>query len=96
MSVSKWDYSPEKCDGRPCPGDCDKCIYEDRPRKEFYYHYGMRIRGFSPGAQPDGVIRREDSDEYHDIIVYERPLTAEERYKYDLDLVLITRKETKE
>lgn len=25
MSASKWAYSPEKCDGRPCPGDCDGC-----------------------------------------------------------------------
>lgn len=25
MSVSKWAYSPEKCDGEPCPGDCDMC-----------------------------------------------------------------------
>ena len=28
MSVSLWDYSPEKCDGRPCVGDCDFCSYE--------------------------------------------------------------------
>lgn len=25
MSVSLWDYSPEKCDGDYCPGDCDMC-----------------------------------------------------------------------
>lgn len=25
MSVSKWAYEPEKCDGQPCPGDCDNC-----------------------------------------------------------------------
>lgn len=25
MSVSKWDYIPEKCDGDYCPGDCDNC-----------------------------------------------------------------------
>lgn len=31
MSVSKWAYSPKKCDGQPCPGDCDFCPlqYED-------------------------------------------------------------------
>lgn len=23
MSVSKPMYQPEKCDGQPCPGDCD-------------------------------------------------------------------------
>ena len=26
MSVSKWAYSPAKCDGEPCVGDCDMCI----------------------------------------------------------------------
>ena len=25
MSVSKWAYSPAKCDGDYCPGDCDYC-----------------------------------------------------------------------
>lgn len=25
MSVKKWAYDPERCDGTPCPGDCDKC-----------------------------------------------------------------------
>lgn len=25
MSVSKWAYEPEKCDGAPCVGDCDLC-----------------------------------------------------------------------
>ena len=25
MSISKWSYTPEKCDGRPCIGDCDIC-----------------------------------------------------------------------
>jgi len=25
MSVSKWAYSPERCDGDYCPGDCDRC-----------------------------------------------------------------------
>jgi len=25
MSVSKWAYTPEKCDGDYCPGECDNC-----------------------------------------------------------------------
>ena len=29
MSVRLWNYEPEKCEGRPCPGDCDKCKEED-------------------------------------------------------------------
>lgn len=51
------------------------------------YRYGMRLRGFSPGAQPKGVIRREDdpAGKYYDIIVYDRPLSAEEISNYELD-----------
>ena len=29
MSVSKWAYRPEVCDGEGCPGDCDLC---DKPK----------------------------------------------------------------
>ena len=25
MSVSKWAYNPEVCDGEPCVGECDIC-----------------------------------------------------------------------
>ena len=25
MSVSKWAYNPDVCDGEPCVGDCDYC-----------------------------------------------------------------------
>ena len=28
MSVSLWRYT-ERCEGRPCPGDCDVCEVED-------------------------------------------------------------------
>ena len=53
------------------------------------YYYGMKFRGFSPGAQPKGVIRREDSKQYHDVIVYDRPLSEEEERHYDLVLIRI-------
>ena len=52
------------------------------------YFYGMRLRGFSIGAQPTkGFIRREDStsDRYHDILVYDRKLTEKELADYELD-----------
>ena len=29
MSVSLWRYDPEKCDGKPCCGDCDERGEED-------------------------------------------------------------------
>ena len=52
------------------------------------YKYGMRLRGYSPGAQPKtGFLARLDSpsDKYYDIIVYERELTVDEVHHYDLD-----------
>ena len=51
------------------------------------HRYGMRLRGYSIGAQPKGVLRREDdpTGKYHDIIVYERQLSADEVKAYELD-----------
>lgn len=54
------------------------------------YTYGMRLRGFSLGAQPiNGFIERKDSldKKYHDLIVYNRKLTDEEITQYELDLI---------
>lgn len=52
------------------------------------YFYGMRLRGFSIGAQPTkGFIRRERraSDPYYDILVYDRKLTEKELADFELD-----------
>lgn len=52
------------------------------------YRYGMRIRGFSIGCQPkEGFYKREDSNTYHDIISYTRPLTPEEIEQFSLDFI---------
>lgn len=54
------------------------------------YRYGMRLRGFSPFCQPkDGLIGREDdtTGRYHDVILYNRQLTAEELSDYELDVL---------
>ena len=53
--------------------------------KEF--KYGMRLRGFSPGCQPKGVMRREDdpTGKYWGIIIYDRELTRKELVDYELD-----------
>lgn len=67
--------------------------YEKRQKAESkkYYHYGMRLRGCSIGAQPDGFIKRYDDESkmYHDVLVYDRPLTDNEILHYDLDLIKI-------
>lgn len=59
------------------------------------YVYGMKLRGFSLGAQPmKGLIRvldkalKEDLDSdniYHDLIEYDRQLTKKEIEIYDLE-----------
>lgn len=52
------------------------------------FTYGMRLRGFAPGCQPmNGLKFRIDdpSDEYYDLLVYDRELTDEELRAYELD-----------
>ena len=51
------------------------------------YKYGMRIRGFSIGCQPEGVVEREDdtTGRYWDVIIYDRKLTDDEVEHYSLD-----------
>ena len=54
------------------------------------YHYGMRLRGFSPGCQPErGLLGKciGPFGDYHDVIAYDRELTLEELEEYELDRV---------
>lgn len=54
------------------------------------YVYGMRERGFAPGAQPtEGWVDTEVDplDDYWNILVYSRQLTREECEEYDLDFL---------
>ena len=51
------------------------------------YFYGMRLRGFSPGCQPmENFVNRIDSEvsTYHDVLVYEKPLSEEDIKHYSL------------
>ena len=34
MSTDKWAYSPEKCEGQDCPGDCDFCPLAEEDDEE--------------------------------------------------------------
>ena len=58
---------------------------------KWLFLYGMRLRGFSPGAQPKnglvGVVDRlaDGFRGYYDILLYNRPLTADEIRDYELD-----------
>lgn len=51
MSVSKWAYEPEKCDGQPCIGDCDLCN-----RKEKVMEYKELVQMI------DDIYSREDAE----------------------------------
>lgn len=54
------------------------------------YFYGMRNRGFSPGAQPkEGLLDAETDplDEYWNVVVYSRKLSRTECEHYDLDFL---------
>lgn len=54
------------------------------------FKYGMRLRGFSPGAQPmKGLLDRADdpAGKYWDILVYDRELTEKEVRDYELDRI---------
>lgn len=52
------------------------------------FSYGMRLRGFSPGAQPlDGFLERKDdkTGRYYDILVYNHRLPDKQIGDYELD-----------
>ena len=53
------------------------------------YWYGMRLRGYSPGAQPKGVVARRDDKKgkYHDILWYKHELSERECQDYELDYI---------
>lgn len=81
--------SAAKANGKSVQGFVMEIVLEYIANHPFSaeYRYGMRLRGYSPGAQPKGVLRREDdsSGKYHDIIVYGRQLSAAEVASYELD-----------
>ena len=53
------------------------------------YLYGMRLRGYSPGCQPmNGLLRiAPGGGQYHDLLIYDRPLTEKELKDYELDYI---------
>ena len=54
------------------------------------YKYGMKLRGFSIGAQPmKNFIRREDdpTGRFWDILVYAEKLPDNEVFNYDLEYI---------
>ena len=89
MSVSKWAYTPEKCDGQPCPGDCDHCAKQSL--YEMTKEEAIRLIGWLKCT-----TNREDDLEAIDMAIEalsaeavqewipfkKRPLTDEEKQEY--------------
>lgn len=63
---------------------------------KWYYFYGMKFRGFSPGCQPmDGLIDRYDHDDlpfspagnFRDILAYDHRLSYFDEEEYELEYI---------
>lgn len=69
--------------------------YEEMNRHRKEYLYGMRLRGYSPGCQPmEGLLRvAPGGGQYHDLLIYNRPLTEKELRNYELDYINEVEKE---
>lgn len=58
------------------------------PKKIKVYVYGMRLRPYDIGCQPDGVVKLLNTSygyKYHNVICYKEPLSKEEIEHYSLD-----------
>jgi len=48
------------------------------------YKYGMKYRPFGISCQPNGAVDVLESDDYYDVVIYDRELTSEEVAGYEL------------
>lgn len=62
---------------------------------DYFYLYGMKERGCSPGAQPKRLYERRDdpSGKYYDILVYPVKLSDHALLEYSLDYLGIEGRE---
>ena len=68
MSVSKWAYSPEKCDGDFCIGDCDLCNKtEDKDDEVFKTQKNVSGLSASTEHGATDIRRRHDAVSTEDI-----------------------------
>lgn len=56
MSVSRWAYIPECCDGDACPGDCDLCSKAQDNIAEHEYTMEEFMYGQDMGNPEDGSL----------------------------------------
>lgn len=85
-------FPVEYSDYEFCPRCGAEARKEARKMGGTRYVYGMRLRGFSPGCQPmAGFVERWDATQgkYHDLLVYDRMLSKEEKRDYELDFLQV-------
>lgn len=74
MSVSKWAYSPEKCDGQPCVGDCNTCS------KAGVLTYEKVLEAFRALGKneitPEWIIVPDDKKEWWQNLLKEHGITS--------------------
>lgn len=52
------------------------------------YRYGMKHRPFSIGTQPkSGLVEVLESEKYFNELLYDRELSQDEIYKYELEAI---------
>lgn len=60
-------------------------------KNTFKYIYGMRLRPFGIGCQPEGFINVENSTKketgYYSFLTYSKELSAETLKNYELDFI---------
>ena len=61
MSVSLWAYDDLKCDGYPCPGDCDVCEIKDEHRCYECKHF-QETGLFSTGTYGNCILDEENPE----------------------------------
>lgn len=58
MSISKWAYIPEMCDGDICPGECDICPKADEMKlspSAYWRREGQKV-GMAVAAFLEGMM----------------------------------------
>ena len=91
MSVSKWAYSPDKCDGDYCPGDCDYC---DKAEDDDCISRQEAVKWLRAGCADEIYNLPSVTPQTRWIPIKTRPMTEEEKeeigheyaYMYDCPL----------
>lgn len=85
QETNKTEQQEAKTNTTYTVGNCSFASYSEASNKQsklFWYEY--RLRGLSPGCQPNDFIKVDHSKGRFGIIAYNRPLTQKELNEYEL------------